>query len=84
MIENDVDIRIVQRLLGHASIATTEIYTHVTDLALQSAVARANVLARGILEQRSATLVGVEGRKMVRLIAFHDHASGCHQPVARL
>ena len=45
MIENDVDIRIVQRLLGHSSIATTEIYTRVTDLALQSAVTRANVLS---------------------------------------
>jgi len=31
LIEEGVDIRLVQRLLGHASITTTEIYTKVSD-----------------------------------------------------
>jgi integrase/recombinase XerD len=44
LIETGVDIRFVQRLLGHASIATTEIYTHVTDEALRITLERANVL----------------------------------------
>lgn len=44
LIESGVDIRFVQRLLGHASLATTEIYTHVTDRALREAVVSANVL----------------------------------------
>lgn len=44
LIESGVDIRVVQRLLGHASIATTELYTHVTDQALQQAVTAAGVL----------------------------------------
>jgi site-specific recombinase XerD len=44
LIETGVDIRIVQRLLGHSSIATTEIYTHVSDEALRATLERANVL----------------------------------------
>lgn len=44
LIETGVDIRFVQRLLGHASIATTEIYTHVSDEALRATLARADVL----------------------------------------
>lgn len=44
LIETGVDIRIVQRLLGHSSIATTEIYTHVSDEALRTTLERANVL----------------------------------------
>jgi site-specific recombinase XerD len=44
LIETGVDIRFVQRLLGHASIATTELYTHVTDEALRATLERADVL----------------------------------------
>jgi integrase/recombinase XerD len=46
LIESGVDIRYVQRLLGHASLSTTEIYTHVTDVALRRVVTEANVLDR--------------------------------------
>jgi integrase/recombinase XerD len=46
LLESGVDIRYVQRLLGHASITTTEIYTHVTDQALRRVISNANVLER--------------------------------------
>lgn len=48
LIEGGVDIRFVQRLLGHANLATTEIYTHVSDQALRSALERADVM-KGLL-----------------------------------
>ena len=46
LIEAGVDIRYIQRLLGHASLATTEIYTHVSDRALRRVVSDADVLER--------------------------------------
>src|SRR5439155_15530118 len=46
LIEAGVDIRYIQRLLGHASLSTTEIYTHVSDCALRRVVSDADVLGR--------------------------------------
>ncbi|WP_165191546.1 tyrosine-type recombinase/integrase [Caulobacter soli] len=56
LIEEGVDIRYVQRLLGHASIATTEIYTHISDETLRSTLVRANVIGR--IFARSAANAG--------------------------
>lgn len=50
LIEAGVDIRYIQRLLGHASLSTTEIYTHVSDRALRRVVSDADVLGR-LLQQ---------------------------------
>jgi integrase/recombinase XerD len=46
LIEAGVDIRYIQRLLGHASLSTTEIYTHVSDHALKRVVSEADILGR--------------------------------------
>ena len=46
LIEEGVDIRIVPRLLGHASISTTELCTKVSDNSLVAAIERADTLAQ--------------------------------------
>jgi integrase/recombinase XerD len=46
LIEEGTNLRFVQRLLGHQSISTTEIYTHVSDTSLKTALLRANPLGR--------------------------------------
>lgn len=48
LLEAGVDTRFVQKLLGHASITTTQIYTHVSDRALRSALEQADVM-RGVV-----------------------------------
>jgi site-specific recombinase XerD len=46
LIEAGVDIRYIQRLLGHASLSTTELYTHVSDGALRRVVSDADILGK--------------------------------------
>ncbi|MCO6385188.1 tyrosine-type recombinase/integrase [Oceanicola sp. 502str15] len=44
LIEEGIDIRMVQALLGHASLRTTEIYVRVSNHALRRALERADIL----------------------------------------
>ena len=45
MLQNGVDVRTLQEVLGHESLNTTQIYTHIANAGLKSAAA-ANPLAR--------------------------------------
>jgi integrase/recombinase XerD len=54
LLAHGADLRVIQTLLGHASVATTEIYTHVLDHRLRELVLEKHPLARPLKAEPAA------------------------------
>ena len=53
LLNNNVDIKMVQELLGHSSLSTTQIYTHVSKARLQKVYEDTHPIAKKLNEYKT-------------------------------
>ena len=74
MLQNGVDVRAVQEVLGHEHLNTTEIYTHIDNEALRVA-AKANPIVTGEGQREKSRMTTTE-RVRVDPLPFSAAISG--------
>jgi integrase/recombinase XerD len=79
MLENGADIRFIQELLGHASLATTEIYTHVSILKLKEVHSATHPAEVGVLERSGAVVPEELREQLSEALASEEE----HDPAAK-
>ena len=83
LLSNGVDMRLVQEMLGHANLATTQVYTHIDIKHLQEVYDRAHPRAspEQTAEQKAATDLQLQDSAQLLDLALHPHGSGDPQDV---
>ena len=78
LLSNGVDMRLVQEMLGHANLATTQVYTHIDIKHLQEVYDRAHPRAspEQTAEQKAATDLQLQDSAQLLDLALHPHGSG--------
>ena len=55
MLEGDADLRVIQDLLGHSSVSTTQMYTHITKQEARRAYLSFHPMAAGNIEPNESS-----------------------------
>jgi integrase/recombinase XerD len=72
MLENGADVRYIQELLGHVSLATTELYTHVSIVKLKEVHGATHPAEVGVLERPGAVVPEALREQLSEAIASEE------------